>query len=39
MKHFTEAGILDDQEQHLALAMSTLRMIHAERERDSTPAK
>jgi hypothetical protein len=32
-------GTLNDQEQHHALEMSTSRMTHAERGRESTPAK
>jgi hypothetical protein len=31
--------ILDDQEWHLTLEMPTSRTAHAERERESTPAK
>jgi hypothetical protein len=34
-----EAGTLDEQELHLALEMPTSRMAHAEKERESTPAK
>jgi hypothetical protein len=36
---FAEAKTLDDQERHLALEMLTSRTAHAERERESTPAK
>jgi multidrug resistance efflux pump len=39
IKTFSEVGTLDDQEWHLALEMPTSRMAHAERERESTPAK
>jgi hypothetical protein len=34
IKTFAEAKTLDDQERHLALEMSTSRMVHAERERE-----
>jgi hypothetical protein len=37
-----KAKILDDEERHLVLEMTTLRMAHAEereRERENTPAK
>jgi hypothetical protein len=36
---FVEAGILDDQEHHLALEMSISKMAHVERERERAPAK
>jgi hypothetical protein len=39
MKHFLEAGALDNQERHLALKMSALRMAHAKRERGSALVK
>jgi hypothetical protein len=38
-KTFAEAGSLDDQERHLALEMSSLRMSHADRKRENTLAK
>jgi hypothetical protein len=35
-----KAKILDDEERHIVLKMTTLRMAHAEeRERENTPAK
>jgi hypothetical protein len=34
-----EAKIFDDREQHLALEMPTLKIAHAERERENTPVK
>jgi hypothetical protein len=37
--HFVEVKTLDNQERHLALEMQILRMAHAERGRENTPAK
>jgi hypothetical protein len=38
-KHFMEAKAFDDREWHLALEIPTLRTTHADRGRESTPAK
>jgi hypothetical protein len=35
IKHFAEVKTLDDGEQHLALEMTTSRMAHADRERET----
>jgi hypothetical protein len=39
IKHFLEVKTLDDREWHHALETPTSRTAHAERERESTPAK
>jgi hypothetical protein len=37
--HFAEVKTLDGQERHLALEMPTSRIVHAKKERESTPAE